>query len=102
MKLIRYTLNIKGEIPDYVVDGGYFAKKNENRPPMDYDFIGVSKNDIGLEEYTQITFESYIKSFKPLTTELDGKTHNLQDELDVIWNKTKVSLGSRIRNALNI
>lgn len=28
MKLIRYTLNKDGTIPDFVIDGGYFPKPN--------------------------------------------------------------------------
>lgn len=42
MKMIKYTLNSDGTIPDYVVDGGYLAKSNGSASPQDYDLIGVA------------------------------------------------------------
>ena len=42
MKMIKYTLNSDGTIPDYVADGGYLAKSNGSASPQDYDLIGVA------------------------------------------------------------
>jgi len=42
MKMIKYTLNSDGTIPDYVTDGGYLAKSNGSASPQDYDLIGVA------------------------------------------------------------
>ena len=65
MKLIRYTLLPNGTIPDYVIDGGHFAKLNSNDPPQDNDLIGFSESNTGLEEYTvKSDFENYVKSLK--------------------------------------
>jgi hypothetical protein len=42
MKLIKYTLNADGTIPDYVTDGGYLAAANGSASPQDLDLIGVA------------------------------------------------------------
>ena len=42
MKIIKYTLNANGTIPDYVTDGGYLASSNNNTTPQDWDLIGVA------------------------------------------------------------
>jgi hypothetical protein len=45
MKLITYTLNPDGTVPDYVIDGGYLAWANGGVSPQDYDLIGVAIDD---------------------------------------------------------
>jgi len=42
MKLITYTLNADGTIPDYVTDGGYWAWENGGTSPQDLDLVGVA------------------------------------------------------------
>jgi hypothetical protein len=45
MKMIKYTLNADGTIPDYVLDGGYLAVANASSSPQDLDLIGVATDD---------------------------------------------------------
>ena len=45
MKLIKYTLNTNGTIPEYVTDGGYLSVANAGASPKDYDLIGVANDD---------------------------------------------------------
>lgn len=45
MKLIKYTLNTNGTVPDYVIDGGYFAVANGGVSPKDWDLVGVANDD---------------------------------------------------------
>jgi hypothetical protein len=45
MKLIKYTLNANGTIPDYVIDGGYFAVPNGGTSPKDLTLVGVANDD---------------------------------------------------------
>lgn len=45
MKLIKYTLNTNGTVPDYVIDGGYFAVANGGTSPKDWDLVGVANDD---------------------------------------------------------
>ena len=49
MKMIKYTLTPEGTVPEYVVDGGYFACKNNGEYPQDYDIIGAA-TDVATEE----------------------------------------------------
>lgn len=45
MKLVIYTLNADGTIPNYITDGGYLASANNNPSPQDYDLVGVASDD---------------------------------------------------------
>jgi hypothetical protein len=45
MKLIKYTLNANGTIPEYVIDGGYFAVPNGGNSPKDFTLVGVANDD---------------------------------------------------------
>jgi hypothetical protein len=88
MKLIRYTLLPNGVIPDYVIDGGHFAKLNSNDPPQDNDLIGFSESNTGLEEYTvKSDFENYVKSFNPDYIESFNEKEYLQDKIDSMWDR---------------
>lgn len=42
MKLIKYILNADGSVPNYVVDGGYYAYENGNPSPQDLTLLGVA------------------------------------------------------------
>ena len=87
MNIIKYNLNKNGTIPDYIIDGGYFPKQNNNKSPQDLDLIGLS-NNTGLENYTNKTdFEDYIKSFCDNSYEINNKIRYIQDMIDFIWDK---------------
>jgi len=45
MKLIKYTLNTNGTIPEYITDGGYLAVANAGASPKDWDLVGVANSD---------------------------------------------------------
>jgi hypothetical protein len=45
MKLIKYTLNANGTVPEYVIDGGYFAVPNGGNSPKDLTLVGVANDD---------------------------------------------------------
>ena len=91
MKLIRYTLNEDGTVPDYVIDGGFFAKKNIHNSPCDYDLIGISDTNSGLEEYTTKTsLVKYVRSFMPesyVINIIDNTVRYIQDDINVLWGK---------------
>jgi hypothetical protein len=64
MKVIIYTLTETGEIPSYVIDGGYFPKSNTNNSPQDLDLIGLADNsatETSLASKSEIL--EYVKSF---------------------------------------
>jgi hypothetical protein len=45
MKLGTYTLNSDGTIPDWVIDGGYFADTREGDSPQDWTLVGWVTDD---------------------------------------------------------
>jgi len=90
MKMIKYTLNSDGTIPDYVVDGGYLAKSNGNASPQDYDLIGVATDaapqeaiasEAALLAYCQS--KNFGDSINPITEEITP----LEDVISFIWSK---------------
>tara|TARA_R110002051_G_C8484233_1_gene462137 strand:+ start:225 stop:512 length:288 start_codon:yes stop_codon:yes gene_type:complete len=92
MKLIRYTLNEDGTLPDYVIDGGYFPKFNDGPSPQDYDLIGISETNPGLEEYTtKVSFENYVKSFTNESYLMiflnDNTVYYTQDDINSLWDR---------------
>ena len=89
MKIVRYILTSDGKIPNQIIDGGYFPKKNDNNSPQDYDLIGLSNTWNGLEEFTtKSQFENYIKSFcfDFVVPDKDEITY-IQDEIDKFWSR---------------
>jgi hypothetical protein len=87
MNVIKYTLNENGTIPDYVIDGGYFAKLNNNNSPQDYDLIGLSEST-GIENFiNKIDFENYVKSFNDEFTMAGDRKIYIQDMINLIWSR---------------
>ena len=61
MIIVRYTLTAKGKTPEYIIDGGYFPKKNNKQSPQDWDLIGISSGNIGLEKFnTKADLRKYV------------------------------------------
>lgn len=54
MKVISYQLTPEGKIPDYVVDGGYFAIPSESSSPQDWWLLGVATNEAPESEITSL------------------------------------------------
>ena len=89
MKMIKYTLNSDGTIPDYVADGGYLPKFNGSASPQDYDLIGVATdaapqtgyaNEAALLQYAQ---DSEFVFTDPITEEVVP----LETVVSSIWSK---------------
>ena len=45
MKIVIYTLNADGTIPEYVIDGGYLPWSNNQLSPQDSDLVGVATDE---------------------------------------------------------
>jgi hypothetical protein len=89
MKLIKYTLNADGTIPDYVTDGGYLAAVNASASPQDLDLVGVATdaapqtgfvNEAALLAYCQ---EKNFEFKDPITEEVIP----LETVVSSIWSK---------------
>lgn len=45
MKIGIYTLTETGEVPNFVIKGGYLAVFNGNASPQDFDLVGLVDDD---------------------------------------------------------
>jgi len=64
MKVVVYTLTDKGEVPSYIIDGGYFAKANELSSPQDFDLVGLASDEATeLELASKAAVIDYVSSF---------------------------------------
>lgn len=45
MKIITYSLNEDGTIPDFIVDGGYFPIPRDAASPQDLTLLGIAVDD---------------------------------------------------------
>jgi len=89
MKMIKYTLNADGTVPDYVLDGGYLAVENTNSSPQDYDLVGVAAdnapqagyaNEAALLAYAE---EKNLEFKDPITEEIIP----LETVISAMWSK---------------
>ena len=89
MKMIKYTLNADGTIPDYVLDGGYLAVVNANPSPQDLDLIGVANDDAPQAGYANeaallaYAEEKNIEVMNPITKEIIP----LETVISTMWSK---------------
>lgn len=89
MKLIKYTLNANGTIPEYVTDGGYFAVSNGGTSPKDLTLVGVANDDAPqtgfVNEAALLTYaqEKNIEFKDPITEEVIP----LETVVSSIWSK---------------
>lgn len=89
MKIIKYVLTSEGTVPEYVVDGGYLACKNNGVWPQDLDLVGIANDSA--TEYTfanKAALTSYVESknleFKnPITKE----SISISTIVDNLWEK---------------
>lgn len=89
MKIIKYTLTPEGTVPDYVIDGGYFASENNNTSPQNYDIVGVATDDATEENFVnQASLLSYLQekgfTYKNPHTEV---VTPLEDVVSDMWSK---------------
>lgn len=66
MKVTSYVLNSDGTIPDFVLNGGMFAKANENPSPQDWTLVGVVTDESEGEAYTLESLIAYVQSYSPI------------------------------------
>jgi hypothetical protein len=89
MKLVIYTLNIDGTIPDYIIDGGHFPYSNNNQSPQDWDFIGVANDDAEQEGFpNKEALTSYVESKGFESRDIiTNEIIPLQSIIEFIWSK---------------
>lgn len=89
MKMIKYTLNADGTVPDYVLDGGYLAVANASSSPQDLDLIGVANDDAPQAGYANeaallaYAEEKNLEFKDPITEEITP----LETVISSMWSK---------------
>jgi hypothetical protein len=89
MKLVVYTLNTDGTIPDYIKDGGYFYATNEGSWPQNIDLVGVATDDAPQEGFANIESLLTYAQEKNLvfTDSVTEEVIPLSDVVNNIWSK---------------
>jgi hypothetical protein len=76
MKVVEYTLTANGEVPSFVIDGGYFGTPNGNGSPQDWTLIGVATDDApGVVYATEQELADHLS-----VVGADWLVHNPQDD----------------------
>lgn len=92
MKIIKYTLNLDGTIPNYVTDGGYLAVSNSNPTPQNWDLIGVASDEASEVGFaTEANLLQYAQGLDlHFTNSLTDEPIPLEVIVGQIWNKLEV------------
>jgi hypothetical protein len=89
MKLVIYTLNSDGTIPDYIIDGGYFDVPNNGSFPQNVDLVGVA-TDVAPQTgfFDMNSLLTYVQE-KNLTfkNSITKETIPLSDIVNTVWSK---------------
>lgn len=86
-KIIKYTLNQDGTIPDYVINGGYLADPRTGPSPQDWTLVGLATDDApGEVILSREDLMSYIIDLGGESwTDPLGNPVNLESLTDFIW-----------------
>jgi hypothetical protein len=89
MKLVIYTLNPDGTIPEYVIDGGHLPWFNNQPSPQDLDLVGLATDEAPQTSFaTEADLLAYAESKEFVFT--NPKTDEiipLQNVILNIWQK---------------
>jgi hypothetical protein len=65
-KVIVYTLTVNGEIPEYVIDGGYFANDSNKVFPQQLNLVGIATDEASEKAIaTKAALIEYVATFSP-------------------------------------
>ena len=87
MKVVIYTDTVDGNIPGYILDGGYFGKPNGNGAPQDWDFVGIAADGATETELASLEeLTAYAETFLDAVIEdvFSGRK-TLTDTLNEWW-----------------
>lgn len=86
-KIIKYTLNEDGTIPEYIINGGYLADPRSGPSPQDWTLVGLAIDDAPGEVISsREDLMSYVIDLGgELWTDPSGNPINLDSLVDFIW-----------------
>ena len=85
-----YTLTASGTVPEYVMDGGYFAVANDLPSPQDWTLVGVVAADAPVDKFAALAdFISYLESIGAASwVDDDGAAFDYVAAATVMWDET--------------
>lgn len=88
-KIIKYTLNEDGTVPDYILNGGYLADSRTGKSPQDWTLTGLATNEAPGEVIeSRSDLMDYILDLggASWTSPIDDTPIDLEILADFIWN----------------
>ena len=92
MKIIIYTLNTDGTVPEYVIDGGYFPTDSQLPHPKDLFLVGIA-NENALQDAipTQIDLQNYLESINEGWVDVEDQPFNSDEAASWLWAKLELA-----------
>ena len=88
-KIVSYTLNLDGTVPDYIIDGGHLGWPNSKPFPQSLDLIGVATDQApqpGFASEADLLSYAQIKGLSYLDTATDTISP-LEEIISSVWAK---------------
>lgn len=86
MKVVIYTLNENGEIPEHVLDGGYFPNPNGGAFPQDVDMVGIATDEASATELaTRADVLAYCATFMDETVPISESESIASADIVAAW-----------------
>jgi hypothetical protein len=88
-KIVSYTLNLDGTVPDYIIDGGHLGWPNSKPFPQSLDLIGVATDQApqpGFASEADLLSYAQIKGLSYLDTATDTIIP-LEEIISSVWAK---------------
>jgi hypothetical protein len=88
MKIATYVLNFDGTVPDFVIDGGYFASATDVPSPQDWTLVGFVTDDAPIDKFTSLKdFVVYLESIGAESWTEFGIAFDYSSAAKVMWNE---------------
>ena len=92
MKIIIYTLNTDGTVPEYVIYGGYFPTDSQLPQPQDFFLVGIANENAFQDAIpTQIDLQNYLESISEGWVDIEGQPFNSDEAASWLWDKLELA-----------
>lgn len=84
-KVVIYTLESDGTVPDFVLDGGYFPCAKASNPPQDWSLVGIAADNAPNDGLTKSALVAHVESFCPIFHGPNGEQSTVADVVHDWW-----------------
>lgn len=86
MQIATYVLNLDGTVPDFVIDGGYFAASSVAASPQDWTLVGVVDDSVQSAFATVDDLTEYLATISGGEwTDMEGHPVDIAQEAARMW-----------------